>query len=330
MRAPLVSAIVPVYNGERFLAQALDSALAQTMSDFEVVVIDDGSTDASAAIADRYATQHPDVVRVIHQHNLGLCHARNAALTAACGRYFALLDSDDVWLPHHLANCVAVLERDSEIALVHADIERIDVDGHSLGVAPRYWRSAGSDAFVALYLRQEHVCCPTVVFRRRALESVGAFDPQFNRLGCEDRDLWLRIAAVARIHFLDDVHARYRLHGSNMSSNYNTMLQARKCLVDKFGSTGRGHPLRRRALAAAHCNLGDELMDASRRRDAFAAYARAFAVRPIEHKAVRGMLRSLLKPLSSRPASKPSALRTLMARTREEDIGLRSNARIDQ
>ena len=295
MNAPLVSAIVPTYNAERFLAQALDSALAQTFRDFEVVVVNDGSTDASAAIAGAYAARHPGMVRVIHQPNQGLCHARNTALASARGKYFALLDADDVWLPHHLADSVALLERRPDVALAHADIERIDVQGKSLGRSARYWDRMLLEPFSALYLRREHVCCPTVVFRREIVERVGNFDPQFNRLGCEDRDLWLRIASVARIAFLDDVHALYRLHGANMSTNFEKMLQARIRLVDKFGTSVRGQPLRRRALAAAHCNLGDELMDAKRRRDAFAAYARAFAVRPVEQQAVRGMLRSLLK-----------------------------------
>ena len=295
MPMPLVSAIVPTYNAERFLAQALDSALAQTFTDFEIVIVNDGSTDTSAAIAAAYAARHPHIVRVIHQPNQGLCHARNTALASARGKYFALLDADDVWLPHHLADCVALLERRPDLALVHADIERIDTNGKSLGRATRYWDRMTLDPFNALYLRREHVCCPTAVFRREAIERVGSFDPQFNRLGCEDRDLWLRISDVARIAFIDDLHAQYRLHGSNMSANFDKMLQARIRLVDKFGSTVRGQPLRRRALAAAHCNLGDELMDAARRRDAFAAYARAFAVRPVEQQAVRGMLRSLLK-----------------------------------
>jgi len=309
MTIPLVSAIVPTYNAERFLAQALDSALAQTFRDFEIVVVNDGSTDSSAAIAGAYAARHPGIVRVIHQPNQGLCHARNTALASARGRYFALLDADDLWLPHHLTDCVAVLERRPAVALVHADIERIDVHGKSLGRATRYWDHLPLEPFSALYLRREHVCCPTAVFRRHAIERVGNFDPQFNRLGCEDRDLWLRISDVAQIAFIGDLHAQYRLHGSNMSANFEKMLQARIRLVDKFGKTLRGQPLRRRALAAAHCNLGDELMDAARRRDAFAAYARAFAVRPVEQQAVRGMLRSLLKPHAGarRPVSTSTA-----------------------
>ena len=304
---PLVSAIVPIYNGERFLAEALDSALAQTLQDIEIIVVNDGSTDGSGALAERYAAQHPHKVRVIHQPNQGLCHARNSALAAARGSYFALLDADDAWLPHHLADCVALLECHPEVSLVHADIERVDINGASLGRNDRLWESMQGDPFHVLFLRHEHVCCPTAVFRRAAIERVGNFDPQFNRLGCEDRDLWLRIANVARIAFINDLHARYRLHGANMSSNFTKMLQARLRLVDKFSATVRGQPLRRRALAAAHCNLGDELMDAARRRAAFAAYARAFMVLP-EQTAVRGMLRSLLKPHPLRlPVSTPPA-----------------------
>jgi glycosyltransferase involved in cell wall biosynthesis len=301
MRIPLVSAIVPVYNGERFLAEALDSALSQSVDDLEIIVVDDGSIDASSRVAAEYAGRHPGVVRVIRQSNHGLCHARNTALAHARGAYMALLDCDDVWLPGHLADCVAVLERRADLALVHADIERIDADGRLLRRAARHWDQAGDDAFAALFLRREHVCCPTAVFRRSTIDRVGSFDMQFNKLGCEDRDLWLRIAACEKIAFLPTVHARYRIHAANMSANFAKMLCARVRLVDKVGKTARGLPLRRRALAAAHCNLGDELMDAARRPAAFAAYARAFAVRPIEANAMRGMLRSLLKPTGTGP-----------------------------
>jgi glycosyltransferase involved in cell wall biosynthesis len=295
MQGPLVSAVVPLYNTERFLAQALDSALAQTWRNLEIVIVDDGSTDGSARIADDYAARHPGTIRVIHQCNEGMCHARNTALAAARGDCFALLDADDVWLPHHLQECVAELQRSPQVVLVHADVERIDARGNSLGRSPRLWHRVGADAYRALYLRREHVCCPTAVFRREAIDRIGDFDVQFNRLGCEDRDLWLRMAGVARIAYLDNVHARYRLHGANMSGNFVKMMQARVRLVDKHTATVRGRPLRRRALAAAHCNLGDELSEVSQRRAAFNAYAHAFGLCPVEHKALKGMLRCLIK-----------------------------------
>lgn len=304
MAAPRVSVIVPLYDGERFLAEALDSALAQTFRDLEIIVVDDGSRDGGGALADRYAQQHPEVVRVIHQHNQGLCCARNAALAAARGEYLALLDADDVWLPHHLADSVGRLDADPQLGLVHADIERIDGDGNSLGRSPRFWRDLDGDVFEALFVRREHACCPTAVFRRSVVERVGTFDERFNRLGCEDRDLWLRIAAIAGVAYLGDVHARYRLHGANMSTRFDRMLQARVMLVDKFAATTRGRKLRRRALAAAHCNLGDELMDAARRRDALGAYARACVLQPTEQKALRGLLRCLLSPRPPRAPAK--------------------------
>ncbi len=291
---PQVSAIVPVFNAERFLAQALDSALAQTLRDIEIIVVDDGSTDASAAIADRYAARWPNLY-VIHQHNQGLVAARNAGLAAARGDYFALLDADDIWLPCHLAACLEAFVRRPDVALVHANVERIDADGKSLGRSRRHWDQVGADAFLAIFLRHEHVCCPTAVFRRAAIDRVGAFDPRFNRLGCEDRDLWLRIASVAKVVFIDAVHARYRLHPGNMSIRYDNMLLARMRLVDKFASTQQGRRLRRPAVAAVHCNLGDELIDAQRRRAAFVAYAQAAAVLPMEARAWRGMLRSVFK-----------------------------------
>ena len=291
----LVSAIVPLYNGERFLALALDSALAQTWRALEIVVVDDGSTDAGAALADRYAREYPDVVRVIHQRNEGLCHARNTALAAARGDCFALLDADDIWLPHHLEECMAVLQSSPAIALGHADVERIAVNGNSLGRSPRFWHRCGDDAWRALYLRREHVVCPTAVFRREVIDAIGDFDVQFNRLGCEDRDLWLRVTGIARSAFIDKVHARYRLHGNNMSANFTKMMQARIRLVDKHTATVRGRPLRRRALAAAHCNLGDELADAAQRSAAFSAYAHSLGLWPMQQKAVRGMLRCLVR-----------------------------------
>jgi glycosyltransferase involved in cell wall biosynthesis len=292
---PLVSAITPAYNAERFLSAALDSALAQTLREFEVIVVDDGSTDSTAAIAARYAAAHPQHIRVVQQSNEGLCAARNAAMQLARGKYFALLDADDVWLPQHLAASVHALESEPAVGLVHANIERIDAQGNALHVPPRYWREH-DDAFARLFLRDEHVSCPTTVFRRELIDRLGGFDMRFNRLGCEDRDLWLRIAAVCGLRFLPDVHARYRQHGANMSSNVRKMQCARLLLVDKFSETPQGRPLRRAALAAVHVGIGDELLNAGRRFSAFGAYAQALTRQP-SLRSCKALLRCLLRPL---------------------------------
>lgn len=297
--APLVSAIVPVYNGERFLRAALDSALAQTFQDIEIIVIDDGSKDSSGAIADEYAARHPEKFVVIHQPNGGLCAARNAGLAVARGRYMALLDADDVWLPHHLAASVQVLEKRAEIGLVHANIERINADESKTLSVKRFW-NRDMDPFTTVYLRREHVSCSTVVARRDLIDRVGRFDDAFNRIGCEDRDLWLRCAAETQFVYIDDVHLRYRTHNENMSGNFEKMQRARSLLVEKFSDTPRGRPLARQARAAMYYGMGDQWLDARKRLPAARAYFNALVQQPTELRLWKALVRSLVLPIGGR------------------------------
>jgi glycosyltransferase involved in cell wall biosynthesis len=292
---PLVSVLMPVYNGEPFIAQAIESALAQTLHNIEVIVVDDGSTDSSGSIADRYAAANPGRVRVIHQPNAGLPLARNAAIAAARARYLALLDADDVWLPEHLSICVDILERDPAIGLVHADSEYIDAEGTRFTVEeePRWGRDA-RDPYTAVLLRRQHIVCPTAVFRRSVVARVGQFDPAFNRLGCEDRDLWLRIAEASNVVYIEGVHALYRIHGSNMSANTDRMWRARKLLVEKYAGRSRGRPLLRRARAAIDADHGHELAREPQIGPAIAAFARALRRDPLRIDAWKGLLRRLL------------------------------------
>src|SRR5690606_14482387 len=146
-----------------------DSALSQSYRSFEVIVVDDGSTDATGAIARSYAYRSNGRVRLVRQANAGLPAARNAAIAVARGEFFALLDSDDVWMPNHLAHAVAALDADPTVGLVHANIERMDAHGCGLGVPPRFW-NLKPDAYAAIALRHEHVSCPTAVFRRACVD----------------------------------------------------------------------------------------------------------------------------------------------------------------
>jgi len=290
-RLPRVSVLVPVYNGQDYLVEALESALAQCYRSFEVIVVDDGSTDASASIARMYARRSDGRVRVVAQANAGLPAARNAAMAAARGEFFALLDADDVWLPHHLSHAVAALDADPAVGLVHANIERIDGSGRPIGVPMRLWRLQ-DDAFKAIALRHEHVSCPTAVFRRSCVDAVGGFDPQFTGLGCEDRDLWLRIAERWKLRYLDTVAARYRVHGKNMSGNRERMGQARRRLVEKLAAMPRGAALARHAGAMIDSDLGDELLAQGDCRGALRAQLRALRRRPLTQLAWRRLLRT--------------------------------------
>ncbi len=288
---PLVSAIIPAYNAGAFLAQAIESVLAQTLTATEAVVVDDGARDDTGAVADKYAAAHPDRVRVIHQENQGLPLARNSAIKAARGRYFALLDADDIWLPQHAERCAEVLERDPSVGLVHANAMCILADGTIMeSYDPPRWTRPGLDAFLEILLRRQHVCCVTAVFRRSIVDRIGMFDGRFNRLGCEDRDMWLRIAQVAKLHYLDETHAKYRVHGNNMSSNTEKMLKARRILVEKF-ATGI---LRRRAMAGIEAELGHDLAAGSQVLGSIKAFSRAIVYDPTRIDAWKGLFRRVL------------------------------------
>lgn len=294
---PLVSVITPVFNGEAWLGEALDSALAQSFHSLEVIVVNDGSTDESLAIATARAS-NDERIRIIDQANAGLPAARNRALKAARGAYLALLDADDAWLPDHLKLAMQAFERDPDLGLVHANIQQVDADGASLDIPVRTWHK-DMDAFEALALRHEHVCCPTAVFSRLALDTVGGFDPRFTGLGCEDRDLWLRIAARFRIRYLDQVTARYRLHPSSMSADNGRMALARQMLVVKLAESARGARLVSRMEAMIDSDLGLCMSGQGRLVQAIAQQWRALRQYPSEQLIQRRFIHSLLAPCRS-------------------------------
>lgn len=292
--SPLVSVITPVFNGAAWLGEALDSALAQSFYSLEVIVVNDGSTDKSLAIA-RAKARDDDRVRIIDQANAGLPAARNRALVAARGGYLALLDADDAWLPDHLLLAMQAFENDPDLGLVHANIQHVDANGASLDIPVRTW-CKGLDAFEALALRHEHVCCPTAVFSRLAMETVGGFDLRFTGLGCEDRDLWLRIAARFRIRYLDHITARYRLHPASMSADNGRMALARQMLVAKLAETERGAQLVSRMEAMIESDLGLCLSGQGHLFQAIAQQWRAWRHYPGERLIQRRLILALLEP----------------------------------
>ena len=307
-RSPLVSVITPVFNGATWLGECLDSALAQTFSSLEVIVVNDGSTDDSLAIA-RARARSDARIRVIDQDNAGLPTARNRALQMARGTYMALLDADDAWLPNHLQLAMQAFERDPDLGLVHANIERVDADGARIRIRAKGWHD-DMDAFETLALRHEHVSCPTAVFSRSAIDMVGGFDPRFTGLGCEDRDLWLRIAARFRIRYIDEVTARYRVHSTSMSADGERMARARQILVAKLAESARGAELVSQMEAMIESDLGLGLSQKGCHLQAIARQWSALRQCPSDRVIQRRLIGSLLAPCRSLvPQKFPNPLR---------------------
>ena len=215
--APLVSVIIPCYNQAHFLGEAIDSVLAQSYPNFEIIVVDDGSTDNTSEVAGSYAG-----LRCIRQVNQGLAAARNAGLGQSNGEYLVFLDADDRLLPEALERGLACFEAHPECALVAGHYRRIGADGSPLEEVPL--TSVECEHYSEL-LQRCYIAVPaTVLYRRRTLEVVGDFDQAVNP--CADYDLYLRIARQLPIHCYDQVVAEYRHHGANMTNNPALMLDA--------------------------------------------------------------------------------------------------------
>ena len=218
---PLVSVIIPCYNQGRFLGDAVRSALQQTMSDVEVIVVDDGSTDETAAVAKNLLSDPR--VRLVRQHNRGLPAARNRGIDESQGRYLNFLDADDWLAPSKLEVQARILEDNAEYALTYCDIATV-YDGVAPG--PQFAVGASrrcltGDIFVSLLLGG-YFPPHTVLLRRSVLDAVGYFDPELG--GAADYDLWLRIAGAGfRAYYVDSKLAYYRRHSANMSSDCESM-----------------------------------------------------------------------------------------------------------
>ena len=192
--SPTVSVLMSVYNGERYLRPAVESILAQTFADFEFVIIDDGSKDASASILRRYADRDPRVKLTVREENEGLTAKLNEAFATSRGKYLARMDCDDVALPERFARQVALLDADPTVACTGGWFQLIDGAGRLLTT----FRPPTDDAAIQAKLVCGHtaICHPCAMIRRTALERVGGYDTRFKT--SQDLDLWLRLGEVGR------------------------------------------------------------------------------------------------------------------------------------
>ncbi|MGE5815669.1 MAG: glycosyltransferase [Acidobacteriota bacterium] len=213
---------MPAYNVAPFLEDAARSALAQTYPNLELLVIDDGSVDGTAAIADRIQRGDPARVRVIRRANGGLAAARNTGLNAARGQFFALLDSDDIWEPGFLEHQMATFEFKPSIDLVTANGRYLGGVRHGMLVRP--CPDPRPPLTLAAIIADEEAVFVMTVFRRRVFEAIGGFDEALRTN--EDFDYWLR-AAVAGFQFARNPQplAWYRRRDGSLSSDAPRMLR---------------------------------------------------------------------------------------------------------
>jgi glycosyltransferase involved in cell wall biosynthesis len=215
-----VSVIVPAYNAEKFIAETLASVVSQTLPNWELIVVDDGSTDNTIAVAESFCSDAR--IRIVRQKNAGVSAARNAGLLLAKGRYVAFLDADDVWLPDNLQQKVALLElpENAEALLAHAPVENIDT--HATRSGEINAGKAGNVLPDLLSWNGTVVPGPSsILVRRAAAEKIGGFDLQLSTAA--DQDFFFRLAELGPFAAAPEVLSLYRLHPNNMHRNIARM-----------------------------------------------------------------------------------------------------------
>jgi glycosyltransferase involved in cell wall biosynthesis len=215
-----VSAVIPTYNGVRYLAEAVRSAMAQTCELLEIIVVDDGSREEIEKILSPFYPR----VRYVRQDNAGPAAARNRGIALAQGDVIAFLDDDDIWHPEKTARQMRVLLDNPHCALVYSFRRLIDEDGNSLAdSAPPHFPSG---SVYREFLSSNRIATPSATLvRKRVVEEVGGFDENREYLCGEDYDLWLRIARDHGVMFCPGELVSYRVRAAGISRDLENALK---------------------------------------------------------------------------------------------------------
>ncbi|MCX6043828.1 MAG: glycosyltransferase [Chloroflexi bacterium] len=222
---PLVSIVIPNFNHARYLGAAISSVLTQSYPNIEIIVVDDGSTDESRAVAARYGNR----IRYIWQENRGLSAARNTGIRAASGEYIGLLDADDLYEPHCLATMMAILQANPEADGLYCGYQFVDQQNQLLPQIEA--RLIPTDQLYDTLLDGNFFVPESVLVHQRCYASAGAFDETLR--ACEDWDMWLRITRQHVIIGTDAVLTRHRVLAGSMSSDPMRMINNRLAVLKK-------------------------------------------------------------------------------------------------
>ena len=245
---PKVSIIIPTYNREEFIVETINSVLNQTYKDFEIIVIDDGSTDNTKQKLEPFSSK----IKLIEQKNSERAVARNNGVKNSSGEYIAFLDSDDLWIENKLEKQVELLATSSDVILTYGQSLRINEDGNKIKTAKRQLEGFSGDVFEKLLMRN-FIVSATPLIRRECFEKTTGFETKY--IPYEDWEFWLRFSLLGKFHFFNKPFAYYRIH-KNQSVK---LLQAEKIekvtsllLEDSFKLKGNLNKIKKQSLGLAN------------------------------------------------------------------------------
>jgi len=213
----MISVIIPAYNSDKYISEAIRSVLRQTCTDYEIIVIDDGSTDRTREIIENEFPQ----VRYFYIPNQGVSKARNCGIQRARGEFIAFLDADDLWLPEKLEKQLEVFKADQKLMLVFTENMDFDTDGLRKTLYWKKERLMKGDVVRNIFL-YSNVTTSTVMVRRQVFQEIGCFEESLKV--AEDDNLWMRIALKFKIRLLDEVLVHYRWTENSLSRSARNLL----------------------------------------------------------------------------------------------------------
>jgi glycosyltransferase involved in cell wall biosynthesis len=290
---PEISVVITCFNYGHYLEGCLNSVFNQTYQDFEIVVVDDGSTDSTREVAEAFMGR-PNF-RYINQENSGQARAKNRGIEMARGRYLAFLDADDLWEEEKLAKQIRLFERPS-VGVVYSRAHLIDEAGapRSLNFSGKYLQPRSG--MVSRWLIFDNfVWFSSAIVRKECLERFGGFDETF-RMGI-DWDLWLRISTRYEFDFVDEPLLLYRVgHSGQMSENVEVRLKCSDCIMEKFitkhpGAVDEGTI--KEAYFHSFCNRGNHYRRIDKKKS-YSFFFKAIRVMPFRKEAYKGLSKSLI------------------------------------
>ncbi|MCA9050710.1 MAG: glycosyltransferase, partial [Planctomycetaceae bacterium] len=220
-----VSTIIPAYNAEKFISETVRSCLAQTHTDHEVIVVDDGSTDSTGELLREFG----ESIRVVQQENSGHVAARNAGAALATGNWIAFLDADDLWAPDKLSKQLEIASED--IGMVYTDRANFG-ETASVGATESPTHTLHSGSVFRELLVDNFVTVSSVIMRKSWIEKLGGFSPEPS--GSEDWDLWLRFAAAGgKMAVVPEPLTHYRIHAGSMTHRFEMMHRGRVLTIER-------------------------------------------------------------------------------------------------
>ena len=279
---PRVTILLTCYNHVKFIPVALESIRQQTFTDYDVIALDDGSTDGTR----EWLAEQTGIQVVLNEKNLGTYGTLNKGLDLATGEFVAVFNDDDIWMPTKLEKQVAILDQNPKVGLVHTEGEFIDGDGRVFEGEPlgfKFPRFETGDILLDL-VYENKIIASAALFRRKIVEEIGGFNEMY--FGSGDWEMWFRIAERYDVGCVNEKLSQYRVHGANASHKLEKIWKdderLRDWMIPRIEDLGDRIPKERINAAIAHCwaALGTVRMLNGDAKSSRAAYRASMHVMP--------------------------------------------------